>query len=149
MNSFSWFLIITMMISTSALGQTVYKCSNPDGKLTFSQQPCTPTGGETISINKPAAGYVSDAYIRHENELGAICLSHVRGFLKDPDSAKIEGTPVTGISTKTGEVRKSVRISVNARNSYGGYSGAETVECVLGMDEKTVLTATMGGRKLF
>lgn len=66
--------------------------------------------------------------------LAALCLSlagcaknsatieWIRNQLKDPDSAKFEGLSFIKYS-KNGKVHQLVCGSVNAKNSYGGYTG--------------------------
>ncbi|MCO5763775.1 MAG: DUF4124 domain-containing protein [Chromatiaceae bacterium] len=36
---------IIALLAAPAFGQTMYKCPNPAGVLTYQQTPCTPTGG--------------------------------------------------------------------------------------------------------
>ena len=56
---------------------------------------------------------------------------------KDRESVRIEGEPIKTTSTDTGEVRQALILSVNAKNSYGAYSGAEYFQCILGTDNLT------------
>lgn len=58
---------------------------------------------------------------------------------KDLDSVRIEGQPLSGVSTKTGEARKCLTLIVNAKNSYGAYSGSKPITCILGTDHQTVI----------
>lgn len=50
-------ILITSLIVTPALGQTLYKCPDPSGVTKFQQMPCSPTGGgETITVKPPKPG---------------------------------------------------------------------------------------------
>lgn len=69
------------------------------------------------------------------------CLNAIREKYnwKDPDSVRIEGQPLPGVSKKTGEARKCLTLTVNAKNSYGAYSGSKPITCILGTDHQTVI----------
>lgn len=98
--------------------------------------------GETRFADVPAQK-APDATkeIAKEEKLIATCLSAAcrsSGY-KDPDSLKVEGSPLFGVETYTGEVRRSVQVDVNAKNSYGAYAGAKSVTCIFGSDNQTVI----------
>lgn len=79
-------------------------------------------------------------------DASATCLSAARDRIayKDPDSLRIEGPPIIRYTTATGEVRQSITIMVNAKNSYGAYAGAKPVTCILGADNATVISVSGG-----
>ena len=76
----------------------------------------------------------------------AACLSAARDRIayKDADSLRVEGPPIIRYTTATGEVRQSITIMVNAKNSFGAYAGAKPVTCILGADNATVIAVSGG-----
>ena len=58
----------------------------------------------------------------------AECLQFVKTVVKykDPDSVRVENTPITLLYS---EDNKEVWMDVNAKNSYGAYSGSKIVKC--------------------
>lgn len=79
-------------------------------------------------------------------DASAACLAAAKERItyKDPSSLRIEGTPKVDYTTATGVVRQSITIMVNAKNSFGAYTGAKPVTCVLGTDNITVIAISGG-----
>lgn len=49
-------ILLSTLAAPVAVGQTVYKCPQPDGRAGYQQQPCTITGeGEKVKIDAPKA----------------------------------------------------------------------------------------------
>lgn len=77
----------------------------------------------------------------HADELAqprALCSEAIASTLKDPPSLRIEGMH-TGL--RPGEYN----LMVNAKNSYGGYTGAKPFVCQLSADGKRVLKVKQFG----
>lgn len=66
-------ILIIALLAAPAFGQTMYKCPNPAGVITFQQTPCTPTGGgeavpvkaipttgSTLELNDQGHDYMTD-----------------------------------------------------------------------------------------
>lgn len=126
---------------TSANGQTMYRCGS-----TFTQQPCAdnaqainapgvpkPRKMEPIPIDSPASLEMLEA-ARKKCEIAILVQ------LKDPDSAKFS-TPERGGFRRSADRRvlRDYLVAVNAKNSYGGYTGAKLWTCSLDADETRVL----------
>lgn len=62
-----------------------------------------------------------------------LCAAAIAPTLKDPPSLRIEGA-------HTGLQPGEVNLLVNAKNSYGGYTGAKAYTCQLSPDGKSVLS---------
>ncbi len=73
------------------------------------------------------------------------CESKILRSLKDPESAKISEGRRAGPSLDyvKGEMRTYAAVAyhfkVNAKNSYGGYTGNKLFSCVMDLEEKTIL----------
>lgn len=119
--------------------QTMYRCGN-----TFSQQPCGP-GAEVIESQKPRPGaYVTAPPIARPAALDlpapadvvdaakASCVDRLRKDIafKDPDSVKVLGIERRGLQTVAGQQLRLYVMRVNARNSYGAYSGEKDFFCL-------------------
>lgn len=126
------------MVSASA--QVMYRCGN-----TFSQQPCgveakelpnpgvaQPRKMEAMPPDIPASAEMIEAARK-------MCESSIAAQLKDPDSAKF-GSPLRGELRRTaaGNVLRDYYFSVNARNSFGGYTGVKSWTCSLDPAESSV-----------
>jgi hypothetical protein len=72
------------------------------------------------------------------------CADSIRYKLKDPDSMRESRRPIriaepTIQMTENGMAAWSYAVGVNAKNSYGGYTGSKSWVCLFDLDEKTVL----------
>jgi hypothetical protein len=101
----------------------------------------------------PCAGSIKAADPRPEREKfvpldsGAgsqLCVREAPNHFKDPDSVKIEGASFNKLSSYENAPAKSYLMTINAKNSFGGYVGKKVYECVVTLDEKRVL-AIRGG----
>jgi hypothetical protein len=76
-----------------------------------------------------------------------LCLDTIRTTLKDPASARIELVTkdsivdVTGLDGKVQPAQK-YSLLVNAKNSFGAYTGAKPYRCLLTVDERRVIDVT-------
>ena len=90
---------------------------------------------DAVNLNTPQSAQIASQPSTAINN----CLTAAREKFawKDRESVRIEGEPIKTTSTDTGEVRQALILSVNAKNSYGAYGGAEYVQCILGTDHLT------------
>ena len=136
---------VTLALAGACQAQTMYRCGN-----TFSQQPCG-HDGKVIA----APGVVQPRAKRQpppdmpalpgvENQAKQLCVSALMAQLKDPESARVreihrsrtDSWPLDNGS------RRPVRyywMTVNAKNSYGGYAGDKSYRCAMTIDEGAVL----------
>jgi hypothetical protein len=65
-------------------------------------------------------------------ELEQECLAFLKshGDFKDPDSIKLTGSFFDWVQDDSG-ARRVLQLKVNAKNSYGGYGGADFYPCFL------------------
>lgn len=103
-----------LLVPSLAFGQ-VYKCGS-----TYQAQPCE--GGKKLEIQAQA---------KPDQNAGRLtCEAAQKVLLKDPDSAKAEGEwAFAKTSTYHGEQAAMWIRYINAKNSYGGYSGAKPMVC--------------------
>jgi hypothetical protein len=73
------------------------------------------------------------------------CVSQVTYLLKDPESARFGNVVRMGaeLDSQHGMLTPSVwyTVMVNAKNSYGGYTGSKSFICVFSTDEKKFMRA--------
>lgn len=90
---------------------------------------------DAVNLKTPQSAEITS----HSDTAIDNCLTEVRAKFvwKDRESVRIEGEPMKMTSTDTGEVRQALILLVNAKNSYGAYSGAKFFQCILGADHLT------------
>lgn len=144
----SIFAIAAAIASAEAAGQ-VYRC-DANGKVYYSQVRCI---GETKTVvSSPRDSVIvhggKDEDRAEQMESGkAACsdASRIKTFFKDPDSVRIgatEGGKVGMRETARGAkmvVREFV-VMVNARNSFGGYTGETPHKCTTSFDGKEIVS---------
>lgn len=135
--------ICFLSIGVSAGAQAMYRCGN-----TYSDRQCGPTAEQLKTstgehpivrlLDIPATPVV-------EAKAKAICKESLINLMKDPDSAKI-GEVTRGAldhvrNDQTGKVLvvRRYNVMINAKNSYGGYTGQKRYGCSFNYDE-TLLT---------
>ncbi len=129
-----------------AHAQKLYRCGS-----TFSQTPCGADAQEIKAAGVPQPipqpALESLAPERYA-EVRAMCERGIREqpAWKDPDSVKIRsivrGARTIAVTFESGR-RRAVApwyVTVNAKNSYGGYAGERLAECYFDPDEKTLLS---------
>jgi hypothetical protein len=142
-----------------AYGQNVYRCGS-----TFSEMPC---GEGQKKINAQANGQSNEhsAIMRaHEETVRKlkiklpdinppseqsistnkdICMKATRSALKDPESARLEEVVRVGPAYDYDGSKTYPAVSyalwINAKNSYGGYTGKKQWSCVFSADETSLL----------
>lgn len=129
-----------------ASAQTMYRCGN-----TFSQQPCGQDAKEVAIQGVPQPRKVPpmpvDEPASPETLAAArtMCEAAITGQLKDPASAKFDAPIRMGLRrTPDGVILRDYTVYVNAKNSFGGYTGAKRWTCSLNAAETSVLWS--GGR---
>ena len=130
------FLSLAMIGSVSA--QTMYRCGN-----TFSQQPCG-HDAKAIDITPVVAKLPKDVLPAPEviERNKGLCEQVVRMRMKDPEGARITEMKRVGVrsfnlpNTPTGV---AYLLSVNGKNSYGGYTGETPKVCIFSLDETKFL----------
>ena len=123
--------IVLALAASSAQGQV--KCTAADGSVSYQATPCA-TGEKTQHLTpaptrKPVARAVADPV------QGKICRSMLHASLKDPESARYGAEPyVAGTVESEGRTFIHWVDGVNARNSYGGYTGVQAYSCYFRAD---------------
>jgi len=133
-------LLATFVVASSASAQ-IYKCGN-----SFSQMPCGP---DAKVIAAPAH---KDSPLPIPPDLPAApdvvakakasCEQAVRQRMKDPESARIKDVRRGETASWCRHGPEPVRyywMTVNAKNSYGGYVGEQSYRCAMDINEQTVL----------
>lgn len=131
-------LMIVVVFAPSAQSQ-VFRCS-VEGKVVFSDKPC---GADSKQIRAtPAVGSEPPPAPRW----GDACLAQLHQWVKfkDPDSIKIGGVADAGADTtkvagKTIVVKKFT-LHINAKNSFGAYTGEEPHFCETSVDGYRVIS---------
>ncbi|VTU43025.1 MULTISPECIES: hypothetical protein [unclassified Variovorax] len=148
---------LALLLCGAVHGQTVYRCGN-----TFSQVPC---GEGQTSVYSKANGVNSNSgyadILANLDETKrklatkipdtnpptpellaankAKCSAAARDMLKDPDSARMTETQRFGpaYDYHAGKTHPGVSygLEINAKNSYGGYTGKKQWSCVFSPDE--------------
>ncbi len=87
-------VILALLLTASAFGQTMYKCPDASGVLKFQQMPCSPTGGgEVVPVKAMPIG-------------GSEGLSDsAKAYLEERDKAR-QPTSGTATQARSGEVEK-------------------------------------------
>ena len=114
--------------------QSIYRCGN-----TYSTAPCD--NGKQIEAARQAVTRPDDDSVEDH-----VCAKSLKAFVafKDPDSVKIESvtrTPRWEL-IEVGAQKVAVKVFylwVNAKNSYGGYTGAKMYSCYVSEGSGKVL----------
>ncbi|MDP5459890.1 DUF4124 domain-containing protein [Alishewanella sp. SMS8] len=104
---------------------TFYKC-DLNGLVVYSQQPCPANAVEQL-VQAPAQQPKAA-----DTNVETLCLNYLRQNenWKDRDSLKVEGARTTWVNDYSG-ARRVLILEINAKNSYGAYSGAKPFSCYL------------------
>lgn len=123
-----WILFAAMCCAYSAEAD-IYKCT-VNGVESYSQDPCA-DDAQLITVTPPSK-ISSDTENVNESALVEQCVEAVKlyGGLKDPDSAKVLGHFYDWKQDDSG-ARRVMMLKINARNSYGGYTGGDFYPCFL------------------
>ena len=135
------FLAALAAVGMCAPAWAINKCTGPDGKVYFQDTPCAAShsGGEI----KDSATHPDFEAVK--SNAASLCESRLRSepAWKDPGSVQITDVRRAGFTTITmhdatlAVVRYTA--SVNAKNSYGAYTGARLASCYMDGTETRVL----------
>ncbi|ADC64069.1 DUF4124 domain-containing protein [Allochromatium vinosum] len=138
--------LIAVMLATSGAQAQVYKCADPiTGETVYSQTQCA-TEAKTVNIQDIQA--TPTVAIAENDALARRCANSIQ--FKDPDSVRIEkvGAMSATVIDYAGSriVANVLHVWINARNSYGGYTGSKMYYCYLSQHDKKVLfVESLGG----
>ena len=135
-------LPLFLLLTANSFGQSAYKCKDAQGKIAYSDVPCSSAEGGKVPLSATPSS-ASGA----EFKLGQICVEQLRRFVtfKDPESIKILAQPRrigaelidwNGIRVEATQFS----LIVDAKNSYGAYSGGEDYVCNTSIDGRRVLS---------
>lgn len=130
---------LLLLATPATFSQVMYRCGN-----TFSQQPC---GADAKQMDVPGAAKVpppvpvpADTPASPEviDNAKALCQQRVTAMLKDPDSVKFVSVERAQLRrTGANIVVRDYALLVNAKNSFGGYTGAKRWTCSLDHKSET------------
>lgn len=122
-------------IQSDVIAQQVYKCGT-----IYSQIPCDKTA-EMVKITRDSRTPTQTDF--NGKELCKIAVPRLAS-LKDPDSAKVEfvSASESEVIRYAGEpiVARKYSVLMNAKNSYGAYTGAKAYSCYLSEDRTRILS---------
>lgn len=132
--------LICAALLMAAPAWSVNKCTDPSGKVTFQDAPCTSEKSETVRILQH--GTQPQAVRQKAMEL---CEAGIRaaGGWKDPDSLKIEVVRMGFTTINLHDVSTMVvqyGASVNGKNSFGAYTGSKPAMCYFDQTETRLLS---------
>lgn len=123
--------------STAAFAQDAYKCK-VNGTMVYQDSPCKAVGPAPAEPQLPDLPATNETIQRAT----ALCETAVRNQMKDPESAKIKDIRRSRTDRWCRTPPIQVRyywMTVNGKNSYGGYVGEKPYRCALDMGESVVL----------
>jgi len=130
-----------LLLAAGAPAWAINKCTGPNGKTVFQDAPCAAShSGEAIKDYATHPDFEAT-----KSDAAALCESRLRSdpAWKDPGSVLITDVRRTGFTTITmhDATLAVVRYTayVNAKNSYGAYTGAKIASCYMDATEMRVL----------
>lgn len=139
-------LTIASLLASPAFAQA-YKCPG-NGAVVYQDRPCV--GGVQV-LSAPAVDPAVDLLNEQprtaaETEPGAVACRASAPFFKDPDSVRIAPSVIAlEPKGKRSPTARRWLISVNAKNSFGGYTGVKTYLCVTTLDGQAVTSVVPWG----
>ncbi|MGE6316457.1 hypothetical protein ACQKC1_11885 [Shewanella baltica] len=124
-----WILLASFVaLHSTNINAEIYKCTI-DGVESYSQDPCA-DDAQLITVTPPVKLHSGEHL--NEDELVQQCIDRLKivGDFKDPDSIKVMGHFFEWLEDDSGP-RRVLQLRINAKNSYGGYSGADFHPCFL------------------
>jgi len=135
------FFSLLLIFSCSAQAGTLYRCGN-----TFSQIPCGDNAQAVqVAGSDSAKNSVPAELARH------VCINDLKKWVPfpDPESVKVEsisrGTPEIIEYAGAKLMARRYDLKVNARNGYGGYTGAQNFSCFASEDNQRILKVNAPG----
>lgn len=143
-------LLALLVLPDAASAQAVYRCGNtfserhcgPDAKVIVAP-PAQPATAAPVEVKLEAPPYAPPPPAEQIDANRATCETKTRAAMKDPESTRIKSVSRSGVALQRLAGRAfygvSYHMNVNAKNSYGGYTGEKLYNCVFALDEKTYL----------
>ena len=137
------FVLVFGLLLATTNAYAVNKCTNADGSVSYQEAPCqrgAKTGSLDVPQMKPAKAPEGEELERKKSQ----CAEAVKhGVLwKDPDSVKLGSVIRVGsgqsLKPSLGTVIR-YGVEVNAKNSYGGYTGKRMAFCEFDLSEKSIV----------
>jgi hypothetical protein len=147
-----------VLVAGAAGAGRLYKCTAANGEVTYAETQCAPDAaplnvggyrGSGVAAGGGAspntAGVMAADPRAESTALAQRCLVLLKAgtSYKDPDSVRIEDVTPAGLDTMEYAGKRilayKIFITVNAKNSFGGYEGAKIHVCYLSQNDKTVL----------
>jgi hypothetical protein len=122
-----------LLLAAAPAWAQLYKCTSSNGKVAYQEQPCQAISKEAVVRVYDASS--AQAQTSNPIEAGkALCLASVpKQAFKDPESVRVES--ISGGREEAIEYEgthlpaRIYYLSINAKNSYGGYTGAQVHVC--------------------
>lgn len=136
--------IALAIISTSAFGQ-VHKCAI-NGEVVYQQTAC-PQGAESKTLDSgQERSHIAPISAEQRAAGSSLCVNSAPSFFKDPDSVRLNGEALYAQSERIlygGRGKTAIAhvylMRINAKNSYGGYTGETNYWCYVGADFNRVI----------
>ena len=130
-------LPLVLLLSTpNAFAQAAYKCKDAQGKIGYSDVPCPSADGGKVPLSTAPASESGGEF-----KLGQICVEQLKRFVtfKDPESVRVLSQPrkYGADLIDWNDIRVEAlqfNMVVDAKNSYGAYSGGENYRCDTSLD---------------
>ena len=127
---------------TLATAQSAYRCTDASGTVEYRDSPCSIQRESRVPTSDPASSTSGKDFVP-----GDICVEQLktRVAFKDPDSVKVlsklrkAGADLidwNGIRVEA----LQFDLLVDAKNSYGAYTGGESYRCDIGLDSRRVFS---------
>ena len=130
-------LLIAFSLPASA---SYYKCTDTNGDIRYQNTRCAGEQDEKrLRVDAPPDVPATS----RDDGLIQTCFNVKKISLKDPDSAKLEHGFVVPKALKLGVVGRQVVLTVNAKNSYGGYTGGQIYSCLMTQQGKILPDSEM------
>jgi len=136
-------LIALTVLTFSVQAYAVNKCVDANGTVTYQETACPNSTKAAQSVNVGVASAGPAPKGEELEKRKRQCVEMLKGGVqwKDPDSVKI--SDVTRIGTGTslkmdGSTVIRYAAQVNAKNSYGGYTGYKLAVCEFDLAEKSI-----------
>jgi len=123
-----------LFLTTQTVFAGLFKCTDDDGAVTFSDVPCASGAEEVKGI------FASDTGSKNDDFAIENCVNFLNrnGQISDPEGVKVQSHEYEWVTVKNIGARRMLRLMVNVRNQYGAYDGPEPMQCLMMGDGRTV-----------
>ena len=127
-------VFLSLFIMAPAAFGGLFKCTDKDGAVTFSDVPCASGAEEVKGI------FVSDTGSKNDDTAIENCINFLNrnGQISDPEGVKVQSHDYEWVTVKNIGARRMLHLMVNVRNQYGAYDGPERMQCLMMGDGQTV-----------